>query len=206
MAKQFTKLTRPRMRTLNVGEQMTELGITFKKLTNGDGRFSVNVMVDRRRIHRIIGCESEGVTRTTVETFIANLRAESRVERLNLPSGRKVALTVATAVPRYLERLSQEGGLDIKRKTQRLEQAIVPFLGTRPLSQLSSSDIERYKKHRLSQPALTRQSASAGAEARLNKPATVNRELAALSHLISKAVEWGWTSRSGDPHRPARGV
>jgi hypothetical protein len=30
------------------------------------------------------------------------------------------------------------------------------------------------------------------------KPATINRELAALSHLFSKAVEWGWVD-----HRPA---
>ena len=195
MARQFKKLTRPRMRTLNAGEQITEAGITFQRLMDGDGCFSVNVMVDQRRVHRVIGRESEGVTRTTAESFIANLRASSRVERLNLPHGRKVTLTIAAAVPRYLERLSQEGGLDLKRKKQRFEQAIMPFLGTRPLSQLSTSDIERYKKYRLSQPVCTRQSATAGAQARLNKPATVNRELAALSHLISKAVEWGWTSR-----------
>jgi hypothetical protein len=30
------------------------------------------------------------------------------------------------------------------------------------------------------------------------KPATINRELAALSHLLNKAVEWGWLD-----HRPA---
>jgi len=30
------------------------------------------------------------------------------------------------------------------------------------------------------------------------KPGTINRELAALSHLFTKAVEWGWLE-----HRPA---
>ncbi len=115
MARQFKKLTRPRMRTLKVGEEITESGITFARLMNGDGCFAVNVMVDQRRIHRVIGRESEGVTRTTAESFIANLCASSRVERLNLPQGRKVTLTVAAAVPLYLERLSQEGGLDLKQ-------------------------------------------------------------------------------------------
>src|SRR5208282_3217772 len=28
-----------------------------------------------------------------------------------------------------------------------------------------------------------------------NRPATVNRELATLSHLLNKAVEWGWIER-----------
>ena len=132
MARQFVKLTRPRMRSLNPGDQVTEAGITFVRLTDGDGCFSVNVMVDQRRVHRVIGRESEGVTRTIAESFIANLRASSRVERLNLPHGRKVTLTIAAAVPRYLERLSQEGGLDLKRKKQRFEQSIMPFLARVP--------------------------------------------------------------------------
>jgi hypothetical protein len=29
----------------------------------------------------------------------------------------------------------------------------------------------------------------------MNRPATVNRELATLSHLLNKAVEWGWIER-----------
>ena len=195
MARQFAKLTRTRMRALRSGEHITEHGITFERLPNGDGLFSVNVMVDRRRTHRSIGRESDGVTRTTAETFIAGLRSKSHSERLNLPRGRKVALTLGAAVPLYLERLALEGGRDIPRKKQRLEQAIVPFLGDRPISQLSTFDIERYKKHRLSQPAWSRRKMKPGEEPRLNSPATVNRELAALSHLLNTVVEWGWADR-----------
>ena len=99
MARQFVKLTRPRMRSLNPGDQVTEAGITFQRLTDGDGCFSVNVMVDHRRIHRVIGREFEGVTRMTVESFIANLRASSRGERFNLPRGRKVTLTARCCRP-----------------------------------------------------------------------------------------------------------
>jgi len=60
----------------------------------------------------------------------------------------------------------------------------VPFFGEKPLSKLSTFDVERYKKHRLEEGT---------------SPGTINRELACLSHLFTKAVEWGWLD-----HRPAQ--
>jgi hypothetical protein len=55
MARSFIKLTRARLRVLQPGERCTEQGITFERLANGDGLFSVNVMVDGERIHRNLG-------------------------------------------------------------------------------------------------------------------------------------------------------
>lgn len=65
----FTKLTRTAIRKLNAGEKLTEHGITFERVTNGDGAYSVNVMVDGQRIHRVIGRESDGTTRTQAECW-----------------------------------------------------------------------------------------------------------------------------------------
>ncbi len=59
---------------------------------------------------------------------------------------------------------------------------LVPFLKNVPLSNLTVSDVDRYKQHRLSKGI---------------KAGTINRELAALSHLMTKAIEWGWIA-----HRP----
>lgn len=39
-------------------------------VASGDGVYSVNVMVDGQRIHRVLGKESEGVTRTQAEQYI----------------------------------------------------------------------------------------------------------------------------------------
>ncbi len=195
MARSFTKLTRTRLRALQPGARCTEQGITFERLANGDGLFSVNVMVDGKRIHRNLGRESEGVTRTIAEEFIAKVRREAREGRLNLPNRRKVPLTLAAAAPLYLERLRQEGGKEIERKSQRLEQCLIPFLGDVQIGRLTSFDIERYKKHRLAQPIQTRKKLQPGQSIPKNRPATVNRELATLSHLLSKAVEWGWIER-----------
>jgi len=63
MAIKFLKLTRPEIRKLEAGHKIMEHGITFERFANGDGRYTVNIMVDGQRIHRVIGKESDGVTR-----------------------------------------------------------------------------------------------------------------------------------------------
>jgi len=173
----FSKLTRINIRKLDASEVITEHGITFERLINGDGRFTVNVMVDGVRVHRVIGKESEGVTREKAEEYISQARSDSRAGRLNLPTGRKVVLTLQKAVGEYITKLEEEGGKDIASKKRRLNQHVLPMLGNKPLPQISTFDIERYKKYR------KENGASNG---------TVNRELAALSHLLNKAMEWRW--------------
>ena len=78
MPKTFQRLSRPAMRTIPAGQKITEHGITFERLSNGDGVFSVNVMVDGQRIHRVIGRESDGTTRTQAEEFIEKIRRDAR--------------------------------------------------------------------------------------------------------------------------------
>lgn len=177
MQRRFSRLTRPAVKNLQPGEQLTEQGITFRREPNGDGVFSVNIMVDRRRIHRVIGRESEGVTRQQAEDYIAAARTDARRDRLNLPDGRKTRLGFREASIRYIEKLEQEDGKNIKAKHRQLRQHLVPFFGDRPLSQITSFEIERYKKER----------SNTGAA-----PGTVNRELAVVSHLLNKALEWLW--------------
>lgn len=187
------------MRGLAPGEILSEHGITYRRLPDGDGIYTVNIMVDRKRIHRSLGRESEGVTRSVAETFISNLRADARAGRLNLPKGRKISMTMRDAAPRYIKRLVEEGGKEVPRKERRLQLALLPFLGDRPLEQITTFDVERYKKHRLSTPILSRKKLKPGETLPNNSPATVNRELATLSHLLHKAEEWGWISK-----RPAK--
>ena len=150
MARTFSKITRPNMRALKAGTRLNEQGITFERLANGDGAFSVNVMVDGTRVHRSLGRESEGVTRTTAEEFIAEVKRDAREGRLNSSKRRKIPLIfIAAAAALYIERLQQEGGKDIARKQQHLEQSLLPFFGNTQISRITSYDVERYKKHRL---------------------------------------------------------
>jgi integrase len=177
MGKRFQKLTRAAMRELSRNLSITEAGITFRRMPNGDGVFSVNIMVDRRRVHRVIGRESEGVTRQQAEDFIARARTDARRERLDLPEARKTQLLFGEAADLYLDRLRDEGGKNLLAKARQLRMWLIPFFGHLGLRSISSFDIERYKKSRV----------EAGAA-----PATVNRELAVLSHLFGKAGEWSW--------------
>lgn len=202
MAKTFKKLTRPEMRKLSLGKRINEHGITFERCTNGDGVFIVNIMVDTQRIHRVIGRESDGTTRTQAEEFVEKARQDAKHDRLSLPKGRKVALSFAEAASKYLIKLDEEGGKDLIMKQRRLSLHLVPFFGDLSLSKLSSFDIERYKKWRIQEIAIPggiKQKRKEEGKLKTTSPSTVNRELAALSHLFSKALEWGWVDR-----RPAK--
>ena len=180
----FKKLTRPNIKKLGPGRKLTEHGISFERLSTGDGLYSVNIMVDRIRVHRVLGRESDGTTRAQCEVFIENTRTAARQDRLALPKGRKVALTFADAAAKYIAKLKEEAGKSIERKQRQLDLHLNPFFGQKPLSKISSFEIARYRKHRK----------EAGAA-----DGTVNRELAVISHMFNKAVERGWLT-----HRPAK--
>lgn len=184
MTIKFTKLTRGNMRNLKTGAMLNEHGIKFERLANGDGRYTVNIMVEGKRIHRVVGKESDGTTRTQAEEFIEKIKQDAKTGRLNLPKGRKIALGFSEAIDDYLKKLEQEGGKDIIKKRYRLNQHLKPFFTETPLSKIISSDVERYKKERLAKNA---------------KPGTINRELAALSHLLNQAIEWKWLD-----HKPCQ--
>lgn len=109
---------------------------------------------------------------------------EARKGRLNLPKGRKVTLGFREAAEKYLIKLEKEGGKDLKKKEQRLRLHLSPFFKDKPLSSIAAFDLERFKKSRKEEGVTN---------------GTINRELAALSHLFSKAVEWKWIDR-----RPAK--
>ena len=196
MARIFRKLTRPAMRQLASGKTLSEHGISFKKMESGDGVFSVNIMVDGRRIHRVIGKQSDKVTRTQAEDFIAQVRTEARQDRLALPKGRKTALSFEEASEKYLQRLEQSDGRDLTGKRRKLNQHLIPFFGKMPLPTISSFQIKRYTKFRRDCRAMKSHSATGKSTHKDTSPtpATINRELAVVSHLFSKAVEWGWVS------------
>jgi len=195
MAKTFSKLTRPEMRKLKLGEKITEHGIIFERKADGDGLFTINIMVDGQRIHRTVGCESDGTTRTQAEDFIQKVRRDAKDDRLALPKGRKVALGFEDAAQKYIQKLEEEGGKDLAAKQRRLKQHLIPFFGNTPLLKISTFDVERYKKMRLQTKAIPggmKNRPRNKANLKFTSKGTINRELAVLSHLFNKGIEWGW--------------
>ncbi len=127
MPLRFARLTRPAIRKLQAGERTTEHGITTEGLQDGDVRYSINIMVDGERIHRVIGRDSDGTTRTQCEDFIAKARAEAREGRLSLPKGRKMHLSFAAAADAYLNKLKEINAKDYVNNEQHFRLHLKPY-------------------------------------------------------------------------------
>ena len=184
MSRKYEILTRENMRKLQSGKYLIENCIVYKKINNFDGMFSLSVRVDGLRIRRTVGKDSEGVTIKLVEQVMEKFKTEAREDRLNLPKGRKLHLRLDEASEKYLTNIDLEGGNNIDKKRQHLRDHVRPFFKNVVVTQITTFDIERYKKHRLEQKAAK---------------ATINRELATLSHLLNKLIEWG-----SIPHRQCK--
>jgi integrase len=177
MARKFSKLSRLNIRSLEKGEKLSELGITVECQKSGDIRYSINIMVDGERVHRVIGRESEGVTRTQCEEFIESARTDAREGRLSLPKGRKTALSFRKAATEYIARLESTGGKNLVAKTRHMKLRLKPFFANQRPDKITSFTVDRYKQRRKGEGAGN---------------GTINRELATLSHFFSCAVDWGW--------------
>ena len=190
MALKFQQLTRTAIRDLATGKRINEHGITAERTRTGDIRYSVNIMVDGQRIHRVIGKESEGVTREQAERAIETFKTKAREERLDLPSARKTHKLFREAANEYLDRLTQtlvpgqKGFADLSNKRRNVEKYLSPYFGNHHLHKISSFTVKRYVRQRFDEGA---------------KLASINRELATLSHLFSMAVGWKWMKADNRP-------
>jgi integrase len=171
------------------GDRIAEHGITAECLKNGDVRYSVNIMVDGQRVHRVVGRQSEGVTRTQAEELIEKLRTDARADRFDLPQGRKMHRTFRVAAEDYITRMTETDGKDMANKTRHLRTHLIPFLGSERLDKITEFRLRQYRKHRAGQGAA---------------PASVYRELATLSHMMRRAASkgWGWLKSDDLPEVP----
>jgi len=184
MSLRFRHLTRAAIRALPAGGAITEHGITVLRSTNGDVRYSVNVMIDRQRVHRVIGRESEGVTREQAERAIEAFRTKAREGRLDLPTGRKTHRNFAEGAAEYLERLTVSGGKNMKDKRRHLDRYLVPYFKGYRVDRVPTFAVQHYARKRVTEGA---------------KQATVNRELATLSHFFNSMARWKWIKLDDRP-------
>jgi integrase len=161
----FALLIRAKLKALKPGESLSEHGIVYKRLAN-DGRWSINVMIDRQRHHRVIGFESAGYTRKQAEGAIARLRAG--IDAF-LPK-KRTSVRFAQAVKDYLQYLASHDGKDIASKSMRFREHLVPFLGAIQIDKITDDHWLAYVDRRKKESA---------------SPATINRERSALLHMFN---------------------
>ncbi|WP_369942791.1 tyrosine-type recombinase/integrase [Xanthomonas medicagonis] len=167
----FAKLTRAGMRGLQPGQSLSEHGITYTRTSAGDGRWSVNVMVNRRRHHQVVGLESEGYTRTQAEDVVSALKAAKRSAAHGVAGSRQArVLSISQAADDYLAYLAKHDGRDLVAKMMRFQQHLVPHLGQQQVARLTDDDWMAYVSKRKAEGA---------------SPATINRERSALLHMLN---------------------
>lgn len=179
MGVKFSRLTRSAIRSLQQGEKIMEHGITATRLMNGDIRYSINIMVDRQRVHRVIGRESQGATRAKAQRAIEAVRTKVREGSLDLPAGRKTSYSFGEASEEYLTRIAKhpKHGRNIERKKYHLRQRLAPHFNGQRIDNLTELSVAGYFALRLEEEAAQ---------------ATINRELSTLSHFLNRCLEWGW--------------
>ncbi len=189
MAATFQILTRPNIRKLEQGKYLdkrgrvakaiTEHGITAERMANGDIRYSVNIMENNERVHRVIGRQSTGTTRTQAEEAIAAFKTKAREGRLDLPKGRKTHRTFSEAAAAYLERIKDDNkhGRNYDRKKRHVEDQLNPHFKSQRIDRLSDISVAGYVRQRKQEGAAV---------------ATINRELSTLSHFLNRAKVWEW--------------
>ncbi|WP_395000402.1 tyrosine-type recombinase/integrase [Sphingomonas sp.] len=189
MALKFNRLTRPAIRGMEPGQRINEHGVTVEKQANADVRYTVNVMVDGQRIHRVVGRESEGVTREQAERYIEKVRTEAREGRLDLPQGRKLHRSFEEGAEEYLRRLEASGGKDLINKRRHLRQHLIPYFGKTRLDKISEFELRKYRKQK---------SGDGMAHA------SINRHMATLLHMMNRAAskDWGWIKPEAKPGVP----
>lgn len=175
MSLKFTKLTRDAMRRLAIGESLHEHNIVVERTTKGDLRFKITATVDGRRISKAVGFASAGVTREQAEMMLETYRTRAREDRLDLPTGRKTHLSFAEAAAIYVARLEETNGKGLAIKRRHLRMYLKPAFGRDRLDRLSEYALQKYRADRRRQEA---------------SEATINRELATVSHLLRAAVRW----------------
>ncbi len=176
MARRFARRTRDAIRRLKPGEKITEHGITAERLKDGDTRYSVNIMVDGERIHRVVGRESERVTRAQAEQFIAKARSDAKEGRLALPQGRKLHLTFDAAAGIYLRKLREGSGKNIREKEWHLRLHLTPYFRTMRLERISTFTLEKFRNR---------------CQGRGLSNATIYQLFATYRHMGRKLLEWG---------------
>ncbi len=174
MTRRTGGLGRDAIKSLTPGASISDGGITAARLPDGDIRWTVNVMVSGRRVHRVIGRASEGVDRADCLAFIERVRTEEREERLSLPTGRKTYLTFEQLALRYLDRMEKGGGKNLQSKRTQVHGRLVPYFGRQRADTMTEFTVNTFRKKRL----------EGGAAA-----GTINRDLATLKHMLRDAVK-----------------
>lgn len=172
MAGRFRTLTPQAVSQLVPGQTIREHGIVAERLP-GDTRWRVEFMHHRKRVHRVCGLTSEGWTITKCAARIEALKADILFGTSSLPVGRKTQVRFGELADWYLLEMEATNGKNMMSKRPQIERRLKPYFADQAVEALSEEHVGRYARSRLDEGLSS---------------ATVNRDLATLSHILTTAA------------------
>ena len=152
-----------------------------RNLTFRDGRWLIDFQFKNKRVRR-----GGFLTRQQAEAAMTRMKTRQMDEDLGLVKPASAEVPFSTFADEFLTLYCKPNKRSWRQDELSLEN-LKPFFKGETLASIGPAMIERYKAERKVEASKN----SGKRKARTISPATVNRELALLKTLFSKAVEWG---------------
>jgi integrase len=130
------------------------------------------------RVREVVGPKKSDAQKVLAQRLTAIQEGKHPVLR----NRKKQKVTFAEFSKTYITDYSKPNKKSYKSDIYRLKSSIVPFFGDMQISEIESSHIAQYKRLRLQQKSRHRDS--------FVTPATVNKEVKLVKHIIKKASKW----------------
>ena len=183
--------------------------VVTRKLANGDTRYSLRFRAHGQRVFETLGTDAEEWDKTRAEEALKDRLAEVRLGTYVTPhrGGRP---THSPAEPTFHEFASQWFAMmhpELRPSTVeaikwRLSYVLLPFFASHRLSEITISEVDRYRAAKVRERDLleARKAAGAKIDRRPLSNSTINRTIGLLAQILDVTVEYGHL-----PANPARG-
>jgi integrase len=155
---------------------------TYPNLFKKEGAWYLDIMIGPKRIRQFAGC-----TLDQARNALAKIRLERLNDKLGLSKPKELESVLFEAfADEFLELYAKQNKRSWKRDEVSLKN-LKRFFKGKTLQEIGPEQVERYKAQRKTEYV----SRFKATKKTLICPTTINRELACLKTLFSKAVEWG---------------
>jgi integrase/recombinase XerC len=185
--------------------------VITRRLANGDIQHAIKFRVHGRRVYETLGLASEGWDKTRTQETLKDRLAEVRLGTYVPPRpGAETRQNAADDEPTFHEFASRWLAMvapELKQSTVeairwRLSYVLLPFFQHHRLSEITISEVDRYRAAKVRERDLLIAAREAGEQIdrRPLSNSTINRTISLLGQILEVAVEYGHL-----PANPARG-
>jgi integrase len=150
--KRSTPFSHAAKQALEVGKELTDGNLIWRKLKDGTGSWRYDFMLNGTRHKGVIGAERNGVTLSQARSHLAKIKAQAVVEGLSRKAGApfQEARLFSDVAEEFIE-WSKSHHRDHRHNVSRLKNHLLPYLGERKLGDITTATVEKLRSALLSQ-------------------------------------------------------